>query len=46
MKDQQKQIEDLESRINSIVSKESEGESFGYLETNDNNFENVYSVQR
>ena len=46
VKDQQKQIEDLKSRINSIVSKESENESLGYIDTNDNNFENVYSVKR
>jgi hypothetical protein len=46
VKDQQKQIEVLESKINSIASKEIDGESFGYIKTNGNKLKNYYSVKR
>ena len=46
MKEQQKQIEDLESRINTIALKELDRESYGYIKTNLNNLKNFYSVMR
>jgi len=46
MKEQQKQIEDLESRINSIALKELDRESYGYIKTSLNNLKNFYSVMR
>jgi len=46
VKDQQKQIEDLKSKINSITSKEIDGESYGYIINDYDKSENFYSDKR